>query len=289
MFAALRTRVSLINGHCDFLTFIDGEVLCILRREMEREGVRFLMPNRAEGVSVCQENGRTVVTAHLTDGTAIEADMFLYAAGRAGGTGGLNLEAVGLKPNPRQLLEVDAEFRTAVPNIFAAGDVIGFPALASTSMDQGRVAVTHMFGLHGLERLDQNFPMGVYTIPEVTCVGLTEEDAKKKNQPYLVGRAWYKDVPRGRIIGSRFGLLKILADPESLAVIGVHVIGRIATELVHFGLLLVEEKISAGRVASMVYNQPTLHELYKIAAFDIMRQKQGLPPISTAPADCAGL
>ncbi len=288
VFAALGSKVSLINGHPEFLTFIDGEVLSILRREMESEGVKFLMPNRAEGVTVCQREGKTVVTAHLTDGAAIEADMFLYAAGRAGGTAGLNLDAVGIKPNARQLLDVDDKYRTSVPNIFAAGDVIGFPALASTSQDQGRVAVTHMFGLHEFEKVDQSFPMGVYTIPEVSCVGLTEEEAKKNKVNYLVGRAWYKDVPRGRIIGSRFGLLKILVDPESMLIIGVHIIGRIATELIHFGMALVEEKVLVGRVASNVYNQPTLHELYKVAAFDVMRQKQGMPAFNRSEDSASG-
>lgn len=277
VFAVLGAKVSLVNGRADFLTFLDGEVLGILRQQMEKEGVKFLMPNRVQGVSVCEREGKKIVTAHLDDGTGIEADMFLYAAGRLGNTDGLNLEAVGLKTGERNVLSVDEQYRTAVPNIFAVGDLIGFPALASTSMDQGRVAVTHMFNLSEFQRIDQIFPMGVYTIPEVTSAGLTEEDAKKQNKKYLVGRAWYKDTPRGRIIGSKFGLLKILADPDTLAVLGVHIVGRIATELVHFGMLLVEEKIPVSRVAGMIYNQPTLHELYKNAAFDIVRQKQGLP------------
>ena len=283
VFNALGTKTTLINGHPEFLTFVDGEVLAILRREMESDGVRFLMPNRAEGVTVTQRNGKAVVTAQLSDNTEIEADMFLYAAGRAGGTAGLNLEAVGITPNKRQLLDVDDHYRTSASNIYAAGDVIGFPALASTSMDQGRVAVTHMFDLHALERIDQTFPMGVYTIPEVSCVGLTEEEAKKQKLPYIVGRCWYKNTARGRIIGARFGLLKIVADPSTLAVLGVHIIGRNATELVHFGALLVEEKIPVRRVASMVYNQPTLHELYKYAAGDILRQQMGFPDVFLPP------
>jgi NAD(P) transhydrogenase len=242
------------------------------------------MPNRAESVTVCERAGKKIVTAHLDDGSEIEADMFLYAAGRVGNTDALNLAAAGLKASDRQTIEVNEQYRTTASNIFAVGDLIGFPALASTSMDQGRVAVTHMFNLMGLEHIDQVFPMGVYTIPEVTCAGLTEEDAKKKNRPYLVGRAWYKDTPRGRIIGSRFGLLKLLADPDTLAILGVHIVGRIATELIHFGLLLVEDQMTAPRVAAMIYNQPTLHEMYKQAAFDLVRQKQGRPSINGASA-----
>jgi NAD(P) transhydrogenase len=284
VFAALGAKVTLVNSHAEFLTFVDGEILGILREEMEREGVTFLMPNRAQGVTVCESNGKKVVTAHLDDGSAIEADMFLYAAGRIGNTDGLNLGAVGLTAGDRQTIAVNEQYRTSVPSIFAAGDLIGFPALACTSMDQGRVAVTHMFNLTEFQRIDQVFPMGVYTIPEVSCAGLTEEEAKKKNQPYLVGHAWYKNTMRGRILGSRFGMLKILADPDTLAVIGVHVIGRVATELVHFGLLLVENAVPVHRVASMIYNQPTLHELYKIAAFDVVRQKQGQPPIKGSSA-----
>jgi len=284
VFAALGAKVSLVNGRADFLNFIDGEILGILHRQMENEGITFLMPNRAEGVTVREQGGKKIVSAHLDNGTSIEADMFLYAAGRVGNTDGLNLAAVGLQTGERQTLAVDEQYRTATPNIFAVGDLIGFPALASTSMDQGRVAVTHMFNLAEFQRIDQVFPIGVYTIPEVTCAGLTEEAAKKKNRPYFVGHAWYKDTPRGRIIGARFGLLKILADPDTLAVIGVHIVGRIATELIHFGLLLVEDAVPVTRVAAMIYNQPTLHELYKIAAFDVVRQKQGLPPISGSSA-----
>jgi len=284
IFAALGSKVSLVNGRPDFLTFIDGEILGILKTQMQKEGVNFLMPNRAQGVTVCEVNGKKVVTAHLDDGSTIEADMFLYAAGRVGNTDGLNLAAAGLKASDRQTIEVDEKYRTPVPNIFAVGDLIGFPALASTGMDQGRIAVTHMFNLASYQKLEQVFPMGVYTIPEVSCAGLTEEDAKKKNQAYLVGRAWYRDCPRGHIIGSQFGLLKILADPDTLAVIGVHIVGRIATELVHFGLLLVENQVQVTHVAAMIYNQPTLHELYKIAAFDVVRQKQGIPAVNGCSA-----
>jgi NAD(P) transhydrogenase len=284
VFAALGSKVTLVNGRADFLTFLDGEILGILREQMQKEGVSFLMPNRAQEVTVCERGGKKVVTAHLDDGSEIQADMFLYAAGRVGNTDALNLAAAGLKASDRQTIEVDEQYRTATPNIFAVGDLIGFPALASTGMDQGRIAVTHMFKLTSFQKLDQAFPMGVYTIPEVTCAGLTEEEAKRKNQPYLVGRAKYKDSPRGRIIGSQFGLLKILADPDTLAVLGVHIVGRIATELIHFGLLLVENQVSAPRVAAMIYNQPTLHELYKHAAFDVVRQKQGLPPMNGSSA-----
>jgi len=284
VFAALGSKVSLVNGKAEFMTFLDGEILGILREQMQREGVTFFMPNRAEGVSVCERNGKKIVTARLANGDAIEADMFLYAAGRVGNTDSLNLAAAGLKATDRQTIEVDDKYCTAVPGIFAVGDIVGFPALACTGMDQGRVAVTHMFNLTSYQKLDQVFPMGVYTIPEVTCAGLTEEDAKKGNKPYLVGRAWYKDCPRGRIIGSRFGLLKLLADPDTLDILGVHIVGRIATELIHFGLLLVENNVPATRVASLIYNQPTLHELYKHAAFDVVRQKLGMPPINGASA-----
>ena len=284
VFAALGAKVTLVNGHADFLTFLDGEILGILRTQMQNEGVSFLMPNRAEGVTVCEREGKKIVTAHLDDGSEIQADMFLYAAGRIGNTDNLNLACAGLKASERQTIEVNEQYRTATPNIFAVGDLIGFPALASTGMDQGRVAVTHMFNLTGLLCIDQVFPMGVYTIPEVTCAGLTEEEATKQKRPYLVGRAWYKDTPRGRIIGSRFGLLKLLADPDTLTILGVHIVGRIATELIHFGLLLIENQVPATRVAAMIYNQPTLHELYKNAAFDVVRQKQGIPAIKGSSA-----
>jgi NAD(P) transhydrogenase len=165
------------------------------------------------------------------------------------------------------LLEVDETYRTATPSVYAAGDVIGFPALGSTSMDQGRVAVTHMFGLDDCERIASAVPYGIYTIPEVAMVGLTEEKAREQNVDFAVARARYSDVPRGVIMGARKGLLKILFSSDEQIVLGVHIIGIQATELIHYGMELVESRRDLRNIMGSVFNFPTLHELYKHAAY----------------------
>ena len=148
------------------------------------------------------------------------------------------------------------------------GDVIGFPALASTSMEQGRVAVAHIFQTQDLEHLPSHFPYGIYTIPEVSMVGVTEEEAKKKELPFCTGKARYADMARGKIIGAKTGFLKLIFSRDDFTIIGVHIIGHLATELIHYGVLLVEEKKTLQDLIGQVFNFPTLHDLYKYAAYD---------------------
>ncbi len=268
IFAVMGTRVTLVNSREDILSFIDREICAELMAKMEQDGVRFVLNNRAENVRIDRSGDHPVVRAKLSNGDPIEADMFLYAAGRSGNTAGLDLEAAGLKAGKRELMAVDEQYRTAVPSVFAVGDVIGFPALASTSMDQGRVAVTHMFGLHGQESISPSFPYGIYTIPEVSTYGLTEEEAKEQGIPYAVGRARYQDLPRGRIMGVKEGTMKLIFHRETGVLLGVHVFGKIATELVHYGVLLVDGGANIQTIIGKVYNTPTLHELYKYAAYN---------------------
>jgi NAD(P) transhydrogenase len=199
--------------------------------------------------------------------------MFLYAAGRNGNTAELACEKAGLQPVERELLKVDEKFRTTVPHIYAVGDVIGFPALGSTSMDQGRVAVTHMFGLHDVERVATQFPFGIYTIPEVSMVGQTEEAARKQGIEIVVGRAFFKDIPRGLILGAERGFLKLVVNRQSGIIVGVHIFGLHATELIHYGMELVENGRTLRHVLGTVFNFPTLHELYKYAAYAIWAGK----------------
>jgi NAD(P) transhydrogenase len=193
--------------------------------------------------------------------------MFLYAAGRAGNTRGLGCERLGLSVSDRGTLSVDSTYATKVPGVYAAGDVIGFPALGSTSMDQGRVAVTHMFGLHSLERIASAIPYGIYTIPEVSMVGLTEPAALKQGLEFATIRVNYADIPRGSILGVEHGFLKLVYHRRDHTVLGVHIIGPHATELIHYGMQLVEGRKPLSHITSEVFNYPTLHELYKQAAY----------------------
>ncbi len=269
IFATMGTEVTLVNGSANILPWLDREIAQALMASMSRDGIRFVLENRVENVTA-PENSEGLVTAHLSTGEPIAAEVFLYAAGRAGLTKSLNLEAAGLSVNERQLISVDSTYRTSVPHIYAAGDVIGFPALASTSMDQGRVAVAHIFGLHDLENIASDFPYGIYTIPEVSCYGMTEEKAKKEGISYYTGRAFYEDMPRGRILGSDRGFLKMVIERGSDRILGVHIFGPIATELIHYGMCIVDHSTTLGEIISSIFNFPTLHELYKYAAYNAL-------------------
>lgn len=269
IFATMGTSVTLIDAHQEILPFLDTELSDALLQHMINIGIRIESGARIETVSAVKRNGSPIVVARCTDGLDIHTDMFLYAAGRNGNTAQLHCERAGLHPTARETLEVDREFRTAVAHIFAVGDVIGFPALGSTSMDQGRVAVTHMYGLHEIERVAELFPFGIYTIPEVSMVGLTEEQAKKQGIDYKIGRARYEDIPRGLIIGTQEGFLKLIVDEQDDRILGVHIFGHQATELIHYGMELVDGRKTLRHVLGTVFNFPTLHELYKHAAYDI--------------------
>ena len=286
-FAALGCQVKLVNSHKDILPFLDREIAAALVESMKESGIEILPETMIETVTVEGRAGRQFVRAHRAGGGHVEADLFLYAAGRNGNTAGLACEKAGLKPGKRETLDVDENFRTAVPHIYAAGDVVGFPALGSTSMDQGRVAVTHIFGLHGLERVAREFPFGIYTIPEVSMIGMTEEGAREKGLDYVVGRAYYRDIPRGLIVGAQGGFLKLVLDAQSRVVLGAHIFGLHATELIHYGMELVENREPLVRVLGTVFNFPTLHELYKYAAYEIWTTKlEREPRVFPPPPSC---
>ncbi|GHB92527.1 Si-specific NAD(P)(+) transhydrogenase [Cerasicoccus arenae] len=270
IFAVMGTKVKLVNGHGDILTFLDPEIRDQLVDSMEHDNIEFVLNQRIEKVEILPEDHEFNVHAKLSDGDPIQADMFLYAAGRSGQSAGLGLAEVGVEIGSRGNIVVDKEYRSAVPSIFAVGDVIGFPALASTGMDQGRVAVSHMFGFGDQVQLTEHFPYGIYTIPEVSVYGLTEEEAKQQGYECVVGRARYVDMPRGKIMGVKRGMLKMVVDKKTERVLGVHIIGKIATELVHYGMALVDSKATIETVINRVYNMPTLHELYKYAAYNVL-------------------
>lgn len=279
-FAVLGCRVTLVNGHKDILPFLDRELAGKLVEHMRGLGIELLTECHIGSVSIGRREGRETVRAHRTGNGILEADMFLYAAGRQGNTAGLACEKAGLEATAHETLEVDESFRTAVPHIYAAGDVIGFPALGSTGMDQGRVAVTHMFGLHDVERLAKEFPFGIYTIPEVSMIGMTEEGAREKGLDYVVGRALYRNTPRGLIIGAERGFLKLVVDRTTRVILGVHIFGVHATELIHYGMELVENREPLRRVVGTIFNFPSLHELYKYAAYEIWTQLPNETPLT---------
>ena len=268
IFAALGTQVTLLQSGAELLTFLDREILVRLLDAMSAAGIVLRMNVTVDKVSLAPVSGATGVRAELADGAVQEAEMFLYTAGRGGNIDALHCEKIGLHATPRGLLEVDDTYRTTVPNIYAAGDIIGFPALGSTSMDQGRVAVTHMFGLHDTERIAAAVPYGIYTIPEIAMVGLTEEKAREQGIECAVARARYTDVPRGVILGDEQGLLKILFSKTDQTILGVHIIGEQATELIHYGMELLESHRDLRHIIGTVFNFPPLHELYKRAAYE---------------------
>lgn len=270
IFAVMGTKVTLVNSHSDILSFLDAEIRELLVDSMKDDGIEFVVNQRIDEVEILPTEHAFNVHAKLSDGDPIQADMFLYAAGRSGASGRLGLAELGVEIDKRGNIVVDKEYRTAVPSIFAVGDVIGFPALASTGMDQGRVAVCHMFGFKDQLELTTSFPYGIYTIPEVSVYGLTEDEAKAQNIDYVVGRARYVDMPRGKILGVKRGLLKLVVEKESERILGVHIFGKIATELVHYGMSLVDNQATINTVVNRVYNMPTLHELYKYAGYNAL-------------------
>lgn len=267
IFATMGTKVHLINDKEKILPFIDQEIARDLVKQMEAAEINILFNCSVTSIEV-PKNDSEPLKITLSNGKVLETDMFLFAAGRSGNTQALNLDTINLKPGPRETILVDDQYRTHIPHIFAAGDVIGFPALASTSMDQGRVAVAYMFNTEDLKHLPKSIPYGIYTVPEVSMVGITEEQAKSSNLSYCVGRARYKDMARGKIMGAEGGMLKLIFGKDDLVVRGVHVIGHIATEIIHYGMAAVEEEMTLYNLIGKVFNFPTLHDLYKYAAYD---------------------
>jgi len=265
--AEVGVKVYLSNPTDQILTFLDREIAKALIYQMEKDGITLLLNEKVTGIDV-PSNSSLPLTVHFESGASIQTDGYLFAAGRNGNINGLGLERIGIKVGSREFIEVDDTYRTNIPHIYAIGDVIGFPSLASTSMDQGRVAVAHIFKTKDFDILAKVIPFGIYTIPEVSMVGMTEEEAIKQNIPYCVGRARYKDLLRGKIMGTESGYMKIIFRKDDLVIIGVHLIGNIASEIIHYGMTLVERKMSVQEVISVVFNFPTLHDLYKYACYD---------------------
>ena len=272
VFAALGIEVTLIEGREVLLSFLDGEISAILRQRMEALGVRMRVPDAVQTLDARADE----VVLTLASGEAITARAVLVAAGRNGNTHGLGLEAVGVKLGPRGHIEVNAQYRTAVSHIYAAGDVIGFPALASTSMEQARIAMVHAFDLKYKKGLAPILPFAIYTIPEISMAGETEESLQKQGIEYVAGRAYYAANSRGQIIGDGGGLLKLLFSRDDLRLLGVHLVGEQASELVHIGLTALLLEATADLFIQTCYNYPTLSETYKYATYDAMGRRGGI-------------
>jgi NAD(P) transhydrogenase len=264
IFRAMGVEVTLINGPERLLPFLDYEIGDRLRMQLELLGLRVLLRNGVEEVRL----ERPQVMLRLKNGDELAVDRVLFATGRMGNTGRLGLAAAGLEAGPRGHLKVNEHYQTAVPHIYAAGDVIGFPALAATSMEQARVAMCHAFDLRYKSRVSAVLPLAVYTIPEIAAVGETEESCREKKIPYCVGRALYEKNGRGQIIGDLSGIIKLVFSSEDLKLLGVHILGEMASELVHVGQGCLHFGGTIDYFIQSVFNYPTLGEAYKYAAYD---------------------
>lgn len=283
IFSTMGCKVFLINRTDKILTFIDQEIVKHLLECMEHDRIDLLFNKALKSIEI--PNGeKEKLQIQLESGEILHVDMFLFAAGRNGNTHELNLDKIGIEVTKRQTIPVNENYQTAIPNIYAVGDVIGFPALASTSMDQGRVAVAHIFQTKDIEELSRFLPFGIYTVPEISTAGISEEEAKEKGLSYEVGIAYHRDMPRGKIMGAEKGVLKLIFTRDDLIIRGVHVIGHLATELIHQGVDLIQGKKTLMDVIGKVYNFPTLHDLYKYAAYDGLSNLAGHKVKIHAPA-----
>jgi NAD(P) transhydrogenase len=264
MFRAMGISVTLVGGTERLLPFLDAEIGERLRMQMELLGLRVVLRQSLEEVRL----DRPQVLLRLKNGEELEVERVLFATGRMGATSELGLDRAGLTAGPRGHLKVNEHYQTAVPHVYAAGDVIGFPALASTSMEQARVAMCHAFDLKYKSRVSSLLPIAVYTIPEIAAVGETEESCREKGIAYSVGRAHYPNNSRGQIIGDMSGLVKLVFSPVDLKLLGVHILGEMASELVHVGQSCLYFKGTLDDFIQIVYNYPTLGEAFKYAAYD---------------------
>jgi NAD(P) transhydrogenase len=267
IFAALGTKVTVVEKRDSMLEFCDPEIVEALRFHLRDSAATFRFGEEVTGVEV----GPSGTITTLASGKQIPADMVMYSAGRQGQTEYLGLDNAGLEADDRGRIIVDEQFRTKVDHIFAVGDVIGFPALAATSMDQGRLAAYHAFNepAHDMTQLQ---PIGIYTIPEVSFVGATEVELTKKSIPYEFGVSRYRELARGQIAGDSYGMLKLLVSTEDRKLLGVHIFGTNATELVHIGQAVMGCGGTVEYLVDAVFNYPTFSEAYKVAALDVMNK-----------------
>jgi NAD(P) transhydrogenase len=271
IFAALGTRVTVVERRERLLEFCDGQMVEALQYYLRDLGVVFRLGETV--TSVERHDGGTLTT--LASGKRIAADAVMYSAGRQGATAGLGLEEAGLEIDARGRIAVDEHYRTAVEHIYAVGDVIGFPSLASSSFEQGRLAAAHAFGLEA-RPMRELLPIGIYTIPEISYAGRTEEELTGEGIPYEIGVSRYRELARAQIQGDSVGILKLLVEPEARTILGVHAFGTAATELVHIGQTVMGLGGTVDYLIDQVFNYPTLAESYKVAALDATNKLRAL-------------
>ncbi|MET0595847.1 MAG: Si-specific NAD(P)(+) transhydrogenase [Polyangiaceae bacterium] len=269
IFAALGVRVTMIDQGPRPLGFFDAELVARFVRYLESCKGRYIGESKVARV---EWDGLSEVVTELSNGETVKSEKLLCALGRVANLDGLDVETAGLKRTPRGLLEVDAHCQTAVPHVYAVGDVIGPPSLASTSMEQGRRAARHALGLP-VPTAPEMIPLGIYTIPEMASVGLSEKEAIAANGSAIVGRAKFEELARGQIAAIEDGLLKLVADPKGEKVLGVQIVGDGATELVHVGQIAMIGGLEVESFVDNIFNFPTLAEAYRVAALDVVRQR----------------
>lgn len=262
-FAALGTEVTVIDRKEHMLPLLDPEIGIHLQTALINIGLQFI--GQVEPDKIWRNGNQACVT--LKDGTNLEAEVLLYALGRTANVEGLHIENAGLSLDPKGYIPVNALFQSSVPHIYAVGDVIGGPCLASTSMEQGRLAARHAFGVK-THHFPAFYPVGIYTIPEISSCGYTEEELKQLGFHYEIGRAYYYEIARSHITGSNVGLFKILFHAETLEILGVHIIGRGATEVIHIGQLAISFRAHIDYFVDQIFNYPTYAEGYRVAALN---------------------
>ena len=284
IFAALGVRVTIVNARARLLAHLGNDVSDALRQSMTAK-LGITVQANAEVRDVKVENGRAHVT--LSDDIVLSADCVLVSTGRIGNSGQLGLSSVGVKCNDRGFIQVDSHFRTTVPRIYAAGDVIGFPALASAAMEQARVAVCHAFDLKYKTAVSEVLPYGVWTIPEIATVGESEDSLHARDVPYEIGRSSFRINPRGQILGDIDGFVKLIFHREDRRVLGVTIVGETACELIHIGMTVIAFGGTLDYFIQAAFNFPSLADAYKYAAYDGLQRLQkrharmpGLPSLS---------
>jgi NAD(P) transhydrogenase len=268
-------KVTLIEGRHEVLGFLDHEITEAFQYHMRRTGMTLRLGEKVAKIEELPPDGQqgVLVQATLESGKLLRAQTLLYAVGRQGTTSSLHLEKVGLKADDRERLKVNQFYQTEAPHIYGVGDVVGFPALASTAMEQGRLAVCHAFGIPTHTMTDL-FPYGIYGIPEISMVGKTETQLTEAGIPYEAGIAQYKEIARGQILGDDTGMLKLLIHQETHQILGVHAIGTGATELIHIGQAVMALNGTVDYFINNVFNFPTLAEAYKVAALNGINKLQ---------------
>jgi len=272
IFAALGLQVTLVDTRDRLLPYLDREVAAVLERELRRMGVVMVHDERHALIEVTDGHGAPRVQITTRSGNRLEADVLLYSVGRDGNTLDLGLEQVGIRPTDRGLIEINAHHQTVVPHIYAVGDVVGYPALANTAMDQGRRAIRHALKLETPSGRTEVLGFAIYSIPELSYVGETEEALVERGVDYVVGRGDYNQNARGQILGESGGMLKLLFARPSGTLLGAHMVGRGASELIHIGQAYISMGSTAEQIAETLFNYPTLSDMYRHAALVALKE-----------------